>query len=73
MPQTTPTLKLIRNFCFNPKLSEYADLHGMFDYNKTMLAPFGTIVLVHNNTTNCLTWESHGTYVWYIGPALDNY
>ena len=34
LPKATLTLNLILNCNFNPKLSAYADLHCIFDYNK---------------------------------------
>ena len=73
LPQATLTLNLPLNCNFNPKLSAYADLHGIFDYNKKSLTPLETIVLVHDNTTNSCTWAPHGTDGWYIGPNLEHY
>ena len=73
LPQATLNLKLIQNFRVNPKLSAYAAFHGIFDYNKTPLAPIGTRVLVHEKTTNRRTWTPHGTDGWYIFLALENY
>ena len=55
LPQKTTTLNTLHNCHFNTKLSAYAGLHGMFDYNKTPLDPLGTIVLVRKKTTNCHT------------------
>ena len=43
----TLTLNPLLNCNFNTKLSAYADLHGIFDYNKRPLAPLETIVLVN--------------------------
>ena len=45
----------------------------MFDCNKTLIAPFGTIVLFHEKTTNCLIWVPLETDGWYIGPSLEHY
>ena len=73
LPQANLTLKFLRNFHLNPKWSVYAALHGIFDNNKTLLAPIGNIVLVHENTTNHRTWEPNGTDIWYIGLALEHY
>ena len=73
MPQATLTLNLLHKYRFNPKLSAYVALHGMFDYLKTPLATLGTRVPVHENTTNCYTWASIGNDKWYIGQYLEKY
>ena len=67
------TLNLLRNFCFNTKLSAHVALHGTFEYNKTPLAPLGTRVLVHEKPENCCTWAPYGTNGWSIGPYLEHY
>ena len=61
LPQATLISNLLPNCCFNPKLSVYTAIHGIFVYNKTPLAPIVTIVLFHENTTNRHTWAPHGT------------
>ena len=61
LPQATLTLHLLPNCRLNPKLSAYAALHGIIDYNNTPLSPLGTRVPVHKKTTNCCTWSPHGT------------
>ena len=71
--QAILTLNMLRNYRFNPWLSAHVALHGIFDYNKTPIAPLGTRVLVREKTTNCVTWVPGGTNVWYIGPALEKY
>ena len=43
LPQTELTLNLLRPSRLNPKLSAYAQLEGAFDFNRTPLAPPGTI------------------------------
>ena len=72
MPHATLNLKLLRNWPFNPKLPAYAALNGIFDFLKTPLAPLGTRVLFHENTTHFCTWGPHGTSVWYICPTLEH-
>ena len=47
LPQAEISLNLLRNFRVNPKLSSYAYLFGNFDFNKTPLAPPGTLMAVH--------------------------
>ena len=67
------TLNLLGNLRFNPKQSAYESLHDIFDYNKTPLAPLGTITIIYKNTTTPTTWSPRGTDGWYIGPDLDHY
>ena len=73
LPQATLSLKLLRKRNFNPKLSSYAALHGIFDNNKKTIYPIGTRVLLREKTTNCRTWAPNGTDRWYIGPHLEHY
>ena len=39
-------------------------LHGEFNYDATPLAPPGTQVIIHKNTTVRGTWASHGVKGW---------
>ena len=48
LPQCKLTLNLLRNSQINPKLSSWAILNGMRDFNKVPLAPPGTQIVVHN-------------------------
>ena len=73
VPQAELTLNLLRSCRFNPKLSAYAALHGMFDFNATPLVPPGTKVLLHEKPDVRRTWAPRGTDAWYIGPALEHY
>ena len=51
LPQAELTLNLLRTSRINKNLSAYAQLDGMFDYNKTPLAPPGTRVLLFEDGT----------------------
>ena len=73
LQQALITLNLLRSSRANPKLSAYAYLHGVFDFNKTPLAPPGTKTIVHNRPANRPSWGYHGEDSFYIGPALDHY
>jgi hypothetical protein len=73
IPQTVITLNLLRQFRLNPKLSAHAQLNGLFDYNKTPLAPPGTKVIIHEKTDHRGSWSSHGLNGWYVGPAMEHY
>ena len=73
LPQAELTLNLIRPCRVNHKLSAYAYLFGLFDFNKTPLAPAGTKVLVHEKSQQHASWANHGIKGWYIGPSMDHY
>ena len=73
LPQAELTLNLLCLSQLNPKLSAYAQLEGIFDLNKTHLAPPGTRVIIHEKPAQRRTWAPHGIDGWYVGPALDHY
>jgi hypothetical protein len=55
--QANITLNLLRQSHINPQLSAYAHIYGAFDFNRTPMAPPGTLVLVHENQL----YDNHGT------------
>ena len=71
--QAELTLNLLHSCRFNPKLSAYAALNGVFDFNATPLVPLGTKVLLHEKLDVHRTWAPRGTDAFYIGPALEHY
>ena len=73
IPQAVLTLNLLRASRINPRLSAHAQLHGMFDFNKTPLAPPGTRALVFEDPDTRESWATHGKESWYLGPALEHY
>ena len=73
LPLATTTLNLMRPSRINPKLSAYELLNGIFDYNKTPLAPPGCKVIVHENRDQRGTWDPHGVPGWYLGSSNDHY
>jgi hypothetical protein len=73
IPQATTTLNLLRPSRINPRLSAEAQLNGVFDFNRTPLAPPGTKILVHEAPAVRGTWAPHGVDGWYLGPAVDHY
>ena len=48
LPHCLLTFNLLRPSIINPKLSAYAQLHGAFDFNRTLLAPPGTKIIIHD-------------------------
>ena len=73
IPQANLTLNLLRNARVNPGLSAYEYVYGTYDFKSTPIAPPGTKVVAHIDTTKRGTWELNGEVGWYIGPALDHY
>ena len=67
------TLNLLRTSRINPRLSAWSQLHGIFDFNRTPLAPPGTRVLVHEKPSLRGTWSPHAVDGWYLGPAMLHY
>ena len=67
------TLNLLRNSRINPKLSSWAILNGMHNFNKVPLAPLRTRIVVHNKPGQRNSWQYHSTEDWYIGPAINLY
>jgi len=73
LDQTIITLNLLRTSTINNRLSAYAQIHGLFDFNSTPLGPPGTKVLIHERPSSRGTWAPHGTEGWYISPSMDHY
>ena len=73
LPQSELTMNLLRNCRYNSSLSAHAALFGVFDFNNTPLAPFGTKCVIHEKPSNRTSWATRGTDAWYIGPALERY
>ena len=73
LPHAILTINLLRKYCMNPKLSEYAKLHGEFNYDATPLALPGTQVIIHEKPTVRVTCASHGVKGCYLGPSMNHY
>jgi hypothetical protein len=75
IPQVIITLNMLRRSRINPKMSAYTQIFGVFDYNRTPLAPIGTRTAVHQRTTQQgrTTFADHGVIGWSIGPAMNHY
>ena len=73
LPQTILTLNLLRQSNVAPTVSAYQYVHGIFDYNKTPLAPLGCAVQLFESNTRRGTWAEHSTDGWYIGTSMEHY
>ena len=67
------TLNVLRTSRTNPKLSAYAAIFGIHDFNRFPLAPPGTKLIVHENTDKHQSWSNHDMDGWYIGPLMEHY
>ena len=72
IPHAILTLNLLQQYCMNPKLSGYAQLHGEFNYNSPPLDLPGTQVVIYENPTVRGTWAPHGVKGWYLGPSMNH-
>jgi hypothetical protein len=73
IPQAVMTLNMVRPSRINPKLSAYNQLWGIFNFEKTPLAPPGCQVIIHNRPQERGTWADHGVVGFYIGPAMHHF
>ena len=71
--QCVITLYLLQNSRVNPALSEYVDLFGPYDFNKSPMVPPGTRVIVHDKPIIHTSWGHNVTLGWYIGHSLYHY
>ena len=54
------TLNMLQPSKLNPKISAYMQLHGIFDFNKTPIAPAGCKIIIHDRTNERPAWADHG-------------
>ncbi len=73
VPQAVMTLNLLRQSRKNPSISAYQHVNGVFDYNKTPLAPLGCAVEMHESTNRRRTWDPRSLSGWYIGTSTEHY
>jgi hypothetical protein len=73
LPQATLTLKIMRQYRLNPKVSAYIQLYGHYDFNQAPMAPPGTRIIAHEKPKQRAIWDPHGVDGWYLGPTTDRY
>jgi hypothetical protein len=71
--QAEITLNLMQTSRVNPNVSAQEAINGPFDFNKTLLAPPGCKVLIHEKPSQQTSWGPHGVVGWYLGPASEHY
>ena len=67
------TLNLLLKSHINPKLSAQAQLHGMFDFNATPLAPTGTKCSLHEKPWSRGSWSVRAINGWYVNRSKNYY
>ena len=67
------TLNMLRPSKLNPKILAYMQLYGIFDFNKTPIAPAGCKIIIHDRTNERPAWANHGSRGFYVGPAFYHY
>ena len=67
------TLNMLRTSRINPLLSAHAQLFGIFNFDKTPLAPLGIRAMIHERVGQRMSCGDHGKEGWYIGLALQHY
>ncbi len=67
------TLNLLHFSPRDPSKSANKEVHGPYDFNKTLIAPIGTKGLVYDDPAVRASWAPHGTDAFYIGPAPKHY
>jgi len=73
LPQAVTTLNLLRQSNTNPAISAYQHVNGIFDYNKTPLAPLGCAVEMHESNNRRKTWDPRSLTGWYLGTSTEHY
>ena len=73
LPQAEITLNLLRGSRINPNLSAYMQVHGVFDYTKTPIAPPGIRVLAHIPPPDRGSFGTRSADAWYVGPDCETY
>ena len=67
IPQVQDTLNMLRTSRRNSKISAYQDMKGVFDFNKTPMAPLGTKGLAYIDPDARGIWQAHAQDVFLCG------
>ena len=71
--QITMTLNILRRPQLSPGLSAYEQVDGIHNFERTLLAPLGCKLQIHEKPHKRLTYAPHSVYGWYLGPAVHHY
>jgi hypothetical protein len=72
--QAELTLNHLVPYALDPTRCAYDGFHSQpYDFIAHPIAPFGTLVVVHEKPADRGTWDPHGVKGWYLGPALHHH
>ena len=69
MPQEKDTLNLIQTSKSNPDISNYEELKGKFYFDRWIIEPAETSVVVYDSSEDSASWASRGTDACYLLSA----
>ena len=73
LEQAEHTLNMLRPSRITPKVSAYAYLYGMHNYNANPFAPLGCKVEMYKMPSVRETWAPHTVSGFYIGNSWEHY
>ena len=74
LPQAELTINHLRAYALDPTKSAYEGLHRQrYDFTAHPIAPFATLVVVHDKPASRGSWDVHGEKGFYLGPAMQHH
>ena len=67
------TLNMFQRSRLNPGLSDYEQVDGIHNSERTPLPLLGCKVQIHENPHKLHTYAPHSVDGWYLGPAVHHY
>ena len=67
------TLNMLCPSRLSPQISAYMQLHGIFDFNETPIAPAGCKIIIRDRTNEQPSWVNHESIGFYVRPAFCYY
>ena len=64
LPQVKMTLNMLRRSQLNPRLSDYEQVDGIHNFERTLLAPLRRKVQIHERPHKRLTYAPHSVDGW---------
>ena len=73
LPQTEPTLNLLRQSNISPIISAWKHFNGPFNFGATPLAHLGSPIIIHTKPGTRRSCDFRGCKGFTIVPALEHY
>ena len=74
LPQAEITINHLRKYTPDTRMSAYEGIHQhKYNFKAHPIAPFGTLVVIHEKPAQRASWDTHGVKGFYLGPAVDHY